>query len=149
MLKGAIKSLVPYVELPSYFNISSTPVEGKGLRISVLANVEGSPKTYTAEIPHARPTLLDVVGAFPKIDLSNFNTMAKTILGTMKLPVHWVLECKGAPPPKEGFLITLDVYDMTPNKHWEKVLPVSTMQLAELVEVLEWVKEANKMGRGG
>lgn len=145
--KGAAKALVPKVELPRYFRITSTPLPAGALRIEATLHSKDA-KVYSSQIPTSSPTLLDVVKAFPSIDTSKFGSMAEKALGFVVLPSRWELECNPA-QTKEGFRISLDVHQSSGTKHWEKEITVTKLQLAELVDVLDWVKEANKIDRHG
>jgi hypothetical protein len=144
-LKGAVKALIPKIELPRYFRITSTPGSNE-TTIVCTVNVQGAPKEFKGKAGSA-PVLLDIVQAFPKLDMEKIPPLIRTGLGMVPLPTDWVLECQPA-KKKEGFLLTLDIKQRSgATKHYEKELEVTTVMLAEFLDVLEWVKEANKIDR--
>jgi hypothetical protein len=114
----------------------------KGLCLEAVLHVKGG-KAFSTTIPNSSPTLLDVIQAFPSVDISEMNSMVRGAMAMMLLPTSWVLECS---PCEKGFRLTLDIH---PGKHWEKEFEVTSMQLAEMVDILDWVKEANKIDRAG
>lgn len=147
MFKGAVKALMPKVELPRYFQISSKEEGGK-VRVEATINLK-NPKVYSTTLPTAAPSLLDVIKAFPDVDTESLPPLAVTALGFVVLPTKWDLECRPAETLKEGFRLTLDLHRASGTKRWEKEFEVTSMQLAELVDVLDWVREANKIDRHG
>lgn len=148
MLKGAVKALIPKVELPRYFKIVSRPIQGGATEITATLHVKDQ-KTYSTKIPSQAPTLIDVVKAFPSLDMNKIPSGAQLALGFIVLPASWDLECMPL-QKKEGFRVTLDIHKLSGgSKKWEREFEVTKMQLAELVDVLEWVKEANKVDRFG
>lgn len=144
-LKGAIKALVPKIDLPRYFRITSTPGTNETIIVCTV-NIQGKPKEFAGKAGPT-PVLLDVVQAFPSLDIEKIPSLIRSGLGLIPLPTNWVLECQPA-KTKEGFRITLDVTGKDKKvQHYEKELEVTTVQLAEFLDVLEWVKEANKVDR--
>lgn len=142
---AAVKALIPKIELPKYFKITSAPLADKTVRIEATLNAKGG-LSYVAIVPTETPSMLDVIKAFPKVDTESFSPLVKGFLGLVSLPTRWELECTPR-QGKEGFRLTLDVYQAGGAKHWEKEFEVTSMQLSEFVDIVGWVKEANKVGR--
>lgn len=138
--KGAMKALVPKIELPKYFKITSSVVEGGATQIEA----KFLDKHYVKTVPTSAPTVIDVLRAFPDLNLSKVPKAGLAALEYVILPSRWDLECNPA-QTKEGFRITLDIHQSSGTKHWEKELQVTAVQLAEFVDVLDWVKQANRM----
>lgn len=145
MLKGAIKALIPKVELPRYFKITSI-IDGEGTALCLKANIEGDLKEFDRTLDTPEPRLADIVGLFPHIDMENdIPKMVRSVIGAIPLPRVWTLECG---PADGGVEFSLDVPQSDGRtRHWDKKLDVSSAQLADLVDVIDWVREASKVDR--
>lgn len=138
----AIAKFVPEIDLPRYFRIVSTPLKDS-TQVALLVNVKGQLKEIDSHLPKA-PTFYDVVTLFPAVDPDEIPKMVRTIGSAIDLPRSWTLECS---PDDGGFLLTLDVNKEGTTKRWEKKIEVTVVQLKELLDVVEWVKEANRVDR--
>jgi hypothetical protein len=145
MLKGAVKALIPKVTLPRYFKITST-IHQEGTALSLKANVDGELKEYDAKLTTPEPRLADILGLFPSIDLENdVPKMVRGFVGAIPLPRVWTLECG---PAEGGVEFSLDIPQADGSiRHWAKKLEVSAAQLADLIDVIDWVRESNKIDR--
>lgn len=138
----AIAKFVPNIDLPRYFRIVSTPLRDS-TQVVLLVNVKGELQEFDSSLPKA-PSFYDVITLFPTVDPDDIPGMVRTIGSAINLPRSWKLECG---PAEGGFLLTLDIFKNGTSKHWEKKIEVTTVQLKELLDVVEWVKEANQVDR--
>jgi len=140
-----LAKFIPAIDLPSFFRIESYSGGGQ-TTLTVRWNVDGTPNERKTVLDKSMASLAEVVEAFPGTEVfkENFKyKAARGIIGAIPLPPNWVLECGAAPKGLEGFLLTFDVGP----KHFQKHLPVTTVQLNQLEELVKWIGEANKIDR--
>ena len=135
-----LEKFAPKIPLPGFFRLESVATNAN-TRLSVRWNLDGEPGELAQDYDRDRVTLLEVVSSFPGVE-GKLNGLARTVARAVPLPQNWVLEC-GPAKGAEGFLLT---FDMGTN-NWEKHLEVSTVQLGQLGDLLQWIAEANKIDR--
>lgn len=146
MLKAAAK-WIPDIPLPRFFCVRALPQPGTGkTKLALVANVQGERKEFSTTVPSEEPRLSDVLGLFPSIDVADMGgPMLQTALKTIRLPADWKLECT---PKTGGFTLALDIYRKGQEAyHQEKFVEVSEMQLRELIDIVDWAKDAYETTR--
>lgn len=137
-------ALIPHVELPRYFTVTSSAVSKTTTKLHVVAElVQGSQYTKEQTFPAAHLHLNDLVTLLP-IDQSQFGIVAKMFMASIPLPQVFVLSAKRGGVQNQ-IVLAFDAFE----RHWEHTFDTSHLNLTDLGCLLDWAKEAAKTSRHG
>jgi hypothetical protein len=140
------KSLIPKVELPRYFTVTSMGLGPKQVAVKTtaeLAHGDHYEKTHTFDKTNL--VLDDFVDLF-SIDRSKIPTLAKVFLAAIALPREFELAASRVDSNKNQIRLSFELRgDST--KTWAKTFDASSLNLTDLAVLLDWAKEAVKYQR--
>lgn len=140
------KSLIPHVELPRYFTVTSMGLGPTQVAVKVHAEVTDQP-TYESAKTFDKTNLVldDFIDLFP-VDRSKVPKMARFFLATIAMPRDF--ELAAAKVPNQGDKIELS-FELRGDKEkrWSKTFDTSNLNLTDLGVLLDWAKEAKKYQR--
>lgn len=139
--------LIPKVELPRYFTITSEAQAKRQIVLSIEAElVKGDPYTKSVTFDESRLTLNDLVKIFP-FDQNEIGGIARMFMRTVALPRDFELAAKRGKTENQ---IDLSFELRGANhKRWDRTIDTSHLNLTDLAPLLEWAQEASKISRHG
>lgn len=144
----SVKSLIPQVQLPSYFTVTSMGLGPKQVAVKMTAELaHGVPYEKTQTFDKTNLVLDDFVDLFA-IDRSKLPTLAKIFLASIALPREFELAASRIPEHKDKIRLSFELRGTdTKTKQWSKILDTSSLNLTDLSILIDWAKEAVKYQR--
>lgn len=141
-----ITSLIPKIDLPKYFTITSTGLSPTQVGIKMTAEATGAPalnKALTFEKTNL--VLWDFVDLFG-VDPSKLPTMGRMALSSIAMPRDFELAASRVRDNASQIELSFELRG-TDTKRWAKVLDTSNLNLQDLSVLLDWLNEAKQYQR--
>jgi len=139
-------SLIPKVDLPQYFTITSMGLGPNQVAVKVHAELAHKQMYDEAKtFDKTNLVLDDFIDLFP-VDRSKVPKLARFFLATIAMPRNFELAASRV----EGSTDKVELgFELRGNKHkrWSKVFDTANLNLADLSVLLDWAKEAKKYQR--
>lgn len=140
------KDLIPKIDLPSYFKVTSMGLGPNQVAVRVTADVrQDKPFDSAKTFDKTNLVLDDLVDLFP-IERSKVPKLARFFLVAIALPREFELAAAPVQGKKSQIELSFELRgDST--KRWAQTFDTSNLNLNDLAILLDWVKEAKKYQR--
>ena len=139
-------SLIPRVDLPRYFTITSMGLGPSQVAVKVDAEFAADNRFEKAETFNKSNLVLDDFIDLFQVDRDKVPKLARFFLVTIALPRDFELAASRVEGHKDKLELSFELRG-DKEKRWSKVFDTSNLNLADLSVLLEWVKEAKKHQR--
>ncbi len=140
-----ITALIPRVELPKWFSMTSSGENDTKLVLDARINDEDHRFENTYE--GATLTLIDVVELFPNVEKEDIPALVRLAGKHILLPRHFQLSALPAGDKEQEVELRLHLLEPAEPELWSKRFPASRLNLRDLGVLIDWAKKAMKYQR--
>jgi hypothetical protein len=139
-------SLIPKVDLPRYFTVTSMGLGPNQVAVRVNAEFAEDNHFNKAETFNKTNLVLDDFIDLFQVDRSKVPKLARFFLVTIALPRDFELAASRVEGHKNKVELSFELRGEK-EKRWSKMFDTSNLNLADLAVLLDWAKEAKKHQR--
>ncbi len=140
------KDLIPKIQLPRYFTVTSMGLGPRQVAVRVDAELSAADTFKQAKtFDKTNLVLDDFIDLFP-VDRKKVPKLARFFLATIAMPRDFELAASRVAGNKNKIELSFELRG-DKEKRWSKVFDTSNLNLADLGVLLDWTKEAKKYQR--
>ncbi len=137
------KSLIPKIDLPRYFTVTSMGLGPNQVAVKVNAEIPDQPHFESAKTFDKTNLVLDDFIDLFSVDRSKVPKMARFFLAAIAMPREFELAASKVEGHKNKIELSFELRGEK-EKRWSKLFDTSNLNLTDLGVLLDWAKEASK-----